>query len=111
MSYHVNVTGLAKDDIWQNYRWWGENRSQEQAARWFLGIDAFILNLANTADQYSLATEPVLKERGIRQAAFGVGRRATHRIIFGIVDQVVIIYRVRAFKQDAIGVDKLSGDD
>lgn len=110
MTYQVNVTGPAKDDIWRNYRWWGENRSQEQAVRWFLGIDEFVPTLANTADQHPLATEPVLKERGIRQAPFGLGRRPSHRIIYGVVDQVVVVYRVQAFKQDAIGVDDLSGD-
>lgn len=110
MSYQVNVTGPAKDDIWQNYRWWGENRSQEQAVRWFLGIDQFIPTLANTADRYAFATEPALKQLGIRQASFGLGRRPSHRVLFGIVDKTVIVYRVRAFKQDAIGTDDLGGD-
>lgn len=109
--YRVRVTEPAKQDVRQNLLWWGENRSQEQAERWYFDIyDAFKL-LASTADQHSLATEPALKQHGIRQASFGIGRRATHRIIFGIVDQAVIVYRVRALKQDAIGVDDLSGED
>ncbi len=110
MSYEVRVTGPAKDDVWRNYRWWGENRSRDQAVRWFLGIDGVIAGLAETAERHPLATEPVLRQLGIRQASFGLGRRPSHRIVYLIDGDIVIVYRVRALKQDQIGPGDLAGE-
>lgn len=103
MGLEVRVTGPAKNDIWSNYRWWGDNRSPEQAVRWFLQIDAIIPTLSDSAERHPHATEPALRAMGVRQVAFGLGRRPTHRILYGITDNVVVVYRVRSLKQDAIG--------
>lgn len=103
MAYEVRVTGPAKDDIWRNYRWWSENRSHDQAIRWFLEIDAFIPSLSDLADRYPLASESELRAIGIRQAPFGISRRPMHRVLYGVVGDAVVVYRLRSLKQDAIG--------
>lgn len=109
MPYEVRVTSPAKDDIWRNYRWWGEHRSREQADRWFNGIGGLIDSLAQSANQHALATEPALRALGIRQVSFGTGRRPTHRVLYGLHGKAVVVYRVRAYKQDAIGTTNLQG--
>lgn len=107
MKRGVVITGPAEKDVLENHQWWSENRSAEQAVRWLEGIYAAMWRLAESADRQPLATEIVLAKAGIKQAAFGLGRRPSHRIFFGIKNEQVTVFRVRAFKQDAIGLADL----
>lgn len=107
MKRHVIITGPAETDVLSNHQWWGENRSVDQANRWLEGIYAMMLELSTTAGTHSLATETMLRKAGIKQAPFGLGRRPSHSIIYGMEGQTVIIYRVRAFKQDSLDLDDL----
>jgi hypothetical protein len=43
----------------------------------------------------------------LRQLAFGLGRRPTHRIIFGIEDQTVTVLRVRHTSQRDLRAEDL----
>ena len=105
--YRVNITAPAKQDVRRNHDWWAKHRSAEQADRWYSGVIAKMYSLADTADSYAFATEDALRKAEIKQAPFGLGRRPTHRILYGIRDGEVVIYRVRAFAQGAIGVEDL----
>ena len=107
MERRVIITGPAESDVLSNHRWWAENRSEDQAIRWLEGIYDAMLGLANTADVHPLATEAALRKAGIQQASFGLGPRPTHRIIFSIDGNYVILLRVRAFKQQEIGLRDL----
>lgn len=107
MKYRLTITGPAKEDIRQNHQWWAENRSEEQADRWLIGIDAVIRSLSEIAEGYSYASEPALKNQGIRQCNFGVSDHPTHRILYGIQEGVVIIYRIRSTRQDRMAVKDL----
>jgi hypothetical protein len=69
-----------------------------------------MFNLANTADRQPLASEPSLRFAGVRQLPFGLGNRPTHRVLFGIEDDRVVVYRVRAFAQDKLMPDELTGE-
>lgn len=105
--FHVVITGPAKLDLQVAHDWWAENRSAEQAARWYLGIHAAIDSLKNMPERCSLATESDLLEQGVRQLLFGLGRRPTHRVVFGLDGDTVIIFRVRHTSQDALTRDDL----
>ena len=107
MERRVIITGPAESDVLSNHAWWAENRSEDQAIRWLEGIYDTMLGLANTADVHPLATETALRKAGIKQASFGLGRRPTHRIVFSIDGNSVIIFRVRAFKQQEIDLGDL----
>lgn len=109
MAYKVLVTGPAKDDIWQNYRWCDEHRSHKQAARWFIEIDELIAALSLKADRHQLATELGLRTLSVHQVSFGIGRRPTHRVLYGIVGETVVVNRVRSLKQDGIEASELRG--
>lgn len=108
MKRRVLITSPAESDALSNHAWWGENRSVEEANRWLEGIYAAMLALGTSADIHPIATEITLRIDGFRQAAFGLGRRPSHRILFKIIDDTVVVYRIRALKQDAIGVDDLT---
>ena len=100
--HRVIITGPAKRDIQAAHDWWAENRSAEQAARWYLGIQAAIKSLRKMPERYSMASESDLLSRGIRQLLFGLGRRPTHRVVFGMEDDTVIVFRVRHTSQDSL---------
>jgi plasmid stabilization system protein ParE len=102
----VIITGPAKHDIQEAYEWWANNRSPEQANRWYIGIRAAIRSLQRNPERCAMAIESDLLADGIRQLNFGIGRRPTHRILFAIDGLSVVVLRVRHASQDA-----LSGDD
>jgi len=103
--HRVIISGPAKRDIQADYDWWAENRSAEQADRWYVGIRDAIASLRNMPERCSPATETELLAQGIRQLLFGLGRRATHRIVFTIDGNTVVVLRVRHTSQDALSVD------
>ncbi len=104
--YQVEITEPAKQDIRENHAWWSRHRSAEQAERWYRGVIAVMYDLADTAEVHAYATESVLREVGVRQVSFGLGRKPSHRVLYAIRGDAVVVYRVRAMKQDRIG----SGD-
>jgi plasmid stabilization system protein ParE len=105
--HRLIITGPAKRDIQGAYEWWAENRSAEQAGRWYAGIHDAIKSLLNMPERCSWATETDLLAQGIRQLLFGLGRRATHRIVFTIEANKVVVLRVRHASQDALSLDDL----
>ena len=103
----VIITGPAKRDIQVAYDWWAENRSAEQAIRWYVGIHAAIHSLRKMPERCAMAAESDLLTQGIRQLLFGLRRRATHRIVFTIEDSTVVVLRVCHSSQDALSWDDL----
>ena len=109
MQRTLFITEAAERDARSNHTWWSENHSAEQANRWLEGIYATMFDLAMSADRQPGAMEASLRHEGFRQAHFGLGRKPSHRVIFRIEDHTVVIYRVRAFKQDFIREEDLDG--
>ena len=101
------VTGPAKRDIREAYDWWKENRSAEQAIRWYSGIHAEIKALRQNPERFTTAPESDLLAQGIRQIHFGLGRRPTHRIVFSAEGDTVIVLRVRHASQGALSLGDL----
>jgi plasmid stabilization system protein ParE len=106
----VIVTGPAKRDIKQAYEWWANNRSVEQANRWYAGIQGAIRSLRTNPERCALAIESDLLVQGIRQLSFGLGRRPTHRIVFAIEDSTVVVLRIRHASQDALSTEDLGSE-
>lgn len=106
-KYLVRMTDPAETDIRRNFQWWSDNHSPTQARTWMLGIRAAILALETMPERYGYADEKALRQEGIRQMGFGVGNRSTHRVIYAVMQDEVIIYRVRAGRQDQISTDDL----
>lgn len=98
----VIVTGPAKRDIRAAYEWWKENRSVEQADRWYRGILDAARSLGKNPECCAFAPESELLPQGVRQLLYGVGRRPTHRLVYTIDGITVVILRVRHTSQDAL---------
>jgi plasmid stabilization system protein ParE len=105
--FRILITGPAKRDIQAAHDWWVANRSVEQARRWYQGIYVAIDSLRNTPERCSSATEANLLDQGVKQLLFGLGRRPTHRVVFGIDGDTVIVFRVRHTSQDVLTSDDL----
>lgn len=103
----VIVTGPAAQDIEAAYSWWKENRSAEQAGRWYIGIRNAVRSLRASPEAYALAQESDLLPQGVHQLLFGLGRRATHRILYTIDANTVIVLRVRHASQGMLTKEDL----
>jgi plasmid stabilization system protein ParE len=102
------ITQSAKDDIQGSFEWWRDQRSAQQAERWFRGIYKAIRTLRTNADRCGWAAETDLLPEGLRQLLFGVSNRPTHRIVFTLDDDVVTVLRVRHTAQDYLSQDDLT---
>lgn len=100
--YRLTITDPAEQDIQDAYAWWRDHRSEEQASRWYRGIHKAILALRSGADRHSRAPESDLHPTGLRQLLFGIGRRPTHRVVFAVENDVVLVVRVRHASQNAL---------
>lgn len=103
----VIITRSARIDLQKTYDWWSKHRSKPEAARWFLGIHYAIQSLTDDPERFTFALEADLSESGIRQMLFGLGRRKSHRIVYAVQDQCVVILRIRHTSQDDLTHDDL----
>ncbi len=101
------ITEPAKNDIQEAFDWWRENRSAEQAERWFRQIYQAIRKLPESPDRYGPAPEADLLPEGLKQSLFGVSNRPTHRIVFTIDVDAITVLRVRHTSQDYLTRDDL----
>jgi len=100
--FRLIISGPAEQDMQAAHDWWAQNRSKEQANRWYLGIHEAITSLVQMPERCSFATERDLLKQGIRQLLYGLGHRPTHRVVFVIDGNNVIVLRVRHTAQDAL---------
>lgn len=107
MSYQVIVLPKARDEMYRDALWWSEHRSADQAARWLAGFEDAINNLANDADTHPLARENGNFSFELRQKTFGLGPKPTHRAIFEISGDKVLVHGVRHLARRDIGPDDL----
>jgi len=108
MTYRVIVTGPAERDLLQTVSWWSEHRSSEQALRWYSKIGPAIDTLAESPDRCPASPETNLLPTGLRELHFGLGRKATHRIVFTIIGQDVRVLRIRHAAQQGLTLDDLT---
>jgi len=99
MTYRITFTSKAKLELNQAAIWWAENRSLEQAAHWLEGFEAAIQSLSENPEKYPLAREDEHFPFSLRQLLYGVGGRPTHRAIFRIRNDEVILYGIRHVAQ------------
>jgi plasmid stabilization system protein ParE len=106
MSYDVVITSRAEQEAQQNHDWWAENRSAEQAARWYDEFLDAALSLENYPDRCALAVENPRFPYEIRQLNFGLSGKRTHRIVYTVrPDAAVVVLRVRHLAQEEIDLD------
>ena len=100
MSLLVVIEPQAKADLRHAVRWWAENRSEEQALRWYDETRVAIEGLGDNPHRCVLAHENPKSTDELRELHFGLGSRPTHRIIFVIDPDAVRVLAVRHAAQD-----------
>lgn len=103
--YRVTVLPSAERDIERNFSYWSQNRSFDQAARWYASIYDAIQTLKHFPERCPAAEEADLHPNGIRVLFFGLGQHPTHRILFTVIESEVYILRVRHLSQDFLTGD------
>ncbi|MDC0935566.1 type II toxin-antitoxin system RelE/ParE family toxin [Pirellulales bacterium] len=107
MRLSVIVTPRARIEFYNDALWWAENRSINQASRWLDGFEQAIKLLAETADSYPLARENDDFPFDIRQMNYGIGSKPTHRAVFEIRDEKVIVHGIRHLSRRELTPDDL----
>ena len=95
MSYRILVTERARRDLQQACRWWVHNRSTEQAEEWFAGLLRAVYSAGENPQRFPLAQESRVLSRELRQINYGLAKQPTHRAVFVVEPDVVLVLRVR----------------
>ena len=95
MSLPVVIEPRAKQDLRHAAAWWAENRSAEQAARWYDGFVEAIQSLGENPLRWPFARENGEFPHELRELHFGLGRPPTHRAVFTVRGEAVIVLAVR----------------
>ena len=103
MSYRVEITDRAAREIEEQFDYLQE-RSEAAAERWREGLLAVIESLAEHPERCPRAPEADWFGPNLRQLVYGKKRQA-QRILFVVLDEAVVILRVRHSAQDALGPD------
>ena len=99
MKYNVIVSDPAEWDIESAAKWWTLNRSPREAVRWYDAIIDSIGSLAENPDRFSLARENERFPFEMRALHFGLRSHPTHRVLFTIQDDSVLVLAVRHVAQ------------
>lgn len=91
MKFRVILTEPAAAAIEESAVWWARERSVEQASRWYDGIRAAIASLDEHPERCPPAAEDDQFPYDLRELHFGLGSRPTHRVVFTIVKQHVVV--------------------
>src|SRR5687768_11995766 len=100
MAYRVIITRRAEREMHDAALWWATNRSAPQAARWLAGLEKKLKSLAKSATRYPLAAEHQKFPYNLREMHYGVRSRITHRAVFTIAADLIIVFSVRHAAQD-----------
>ena len=79
--------------------WWSENRSAEQAFYWLEGVEQALASLAENPQRCTVARESDAFDVVIRELHYGLHNKATHRAVFEIRSDEVVVHCVRHLAQ------------
>ena len=108
MSHTVVTTERAAGDIEEAAAWWAREHSVEQADHWYQAIRAAIAGLATFPERCPLAAESKSLHYEVRELHFGVASRPTHRIVFAVVRDTVLVLTVRHGARDVLRPNDLA---
>jgi len=105
MTQPLFLTDQAHQDIDSICDWWSKNRSARQADHWYQELVAAVDTLQLQPDRFALAVESVQLPMNLRQVNFGSGKKQTHRIVYTVRPDMILILRVRHLAQDELTAD------
>lgn len=111
MPYRVRSTPRAHDDV-DTILWMIHERQSLQGAKaWLEAYDEATTRLAENPERCPFVPERDRLGRDVRQFLFKTRRGRTYRGVFVIIDDEVLILRVRGPGQPPLQADELEMDD
>ncbi len=107
MTLAVVVTDRACEQIDAAFHWWSENRSGDQAGRWYEVCQTALASLAENPERHPKSPESSEFPYEIRDRYFGLGARPTHRAVFSLRPNMVVVIAVRHLAQESLSPDDL----
>jgi plasmid stabilization system protein ParE len=107
VSYRVVIVPRAKQQLLEQALWWSEHRSAEQADAWVNEFEQKLTTLSNNLEKLPKARESQALARNLYEFYFGLGNKRTHRAVFEIRDQFVIVHSIRHLAQDDLSASDL----
>ena len=92
--FQLFVTQRAYADVQNSIDWWSKHRSASEAERWYQGIQKAIKKLPQNPRGCPYARENDDSDREVRHFLYGLSSKPTHRIVFYIEDDSVVVCRV-----------------
>lgn len=111
MTYIARLSERARVELQIAHDWWAVNRSAIQAERWYDRFVAVLDSISADPDRFARAPESLPTDCVVREAHFGLGKRATHRALFTIRDNSVVVLSIRHSSQRNLNLEELSVDD
>jgi plasmid stabilization system protein ParE len=99
VKYRVTILPRAKLQLLDQAVWWSEHRSAEQAFHWLEGFEQALGSLADNPERCNVARESDAFDRVIRELHYGLRNKATHRAVFEVRADEVIVHCVRHLAQ------------
>jgi plasmid stabilization system protein ParE len=106
MRYEVVVTERACQQLDSGCEWYAA-QSPELAAEWYNGFIDALLGLEHNPERFGFAHESQRVGLPIRELLDGIGRRKTHRGLFAVRPDRVVIYAIRHVAQQDVTADDL----
>lgn len=99
MKYKLSIPSRVQNQLYNYAIWWGDNHSNDEAIRWLAGFQEALRSLESNPERFPLAPECELFAFEIRQLTYGLGRQKTHRAVFSIRADQVILHAIRHLAQ------------
>lgn len=107
MSRRVVITEQTEREIQLAFNWWAEHRSRRQAETWYAGLTKAIAGLSENPERHGRSRESNRFAYEIRDLLFGIGRRPTHRAVFTIRGEEVVVLTVRHVARQELSPDDI----
>ena len=108
MSLRIVITEQAEREMQSAFDWWAEHRSKRQADRWYAGLAKAIADLSENSKRHGHSRESNHFAYEIRDLLFGLGRRPTHRAVFTIRGEEVVVLTVRHVAQEDLSPEDIT---
>jgi plasmid stabilization system protein ParE len=95
MTIRVVLTRRAESELEGAADWWAAYRSPSQAARWYAGFSDALASLSQKPERCPFAPENGRFPYEIRELYYGLGSRPTHRAVFTIRREMVLVLTIR----------------
>jgi len=107
VTHRVTILPRAKRQLLEQALWWAEHRSAEQAFRWLDGFEHALTSLADRPERCSVARESNAFDVVLRELHYGLRNKSTHRAVFEIRQDEVIVHSVRHLAQRDLTPDDI----